>query len=85
MPDRFHAWFDESSGYALHRTAKRRFSLTHCCEQVPQDSGKQLLFPDSGGRMEWFPLYRCSNCKRWFVKQGEFFCPVDNLLKYQIR
>ena len=84
MPEKFQSWFDKNSGYALHKTAKRKFSVDLCCEKEPETTGKNILFPGFSGRMEPFDLYRFSICKRYYVKQGAHYCLVDNLLKYQI-
>lgn len=84
MPDKFQSWFDENSGYALHKTAKRKFSVKLCCEKEPEAMGKKILFPGFSGRMERFDLYHCSICQKYYVKQGAYYCFVDNLLKYQI-
>lgn len=83
MPDKFQKWFDENSGYALHHTEKRAFSHTACCGELPKNTGKRILFPMKG-RMEEKELYRCSHCGLHFVRQGDGFCPIENLLKYPL-
>ena len=85
MNNNFSKWFDENSGYALHRTAMRKFSHETCCGQIPAESGKSILFPDpETGKMEAFPLYRCTSCSKHFVRWKDRFCVIDNLLKYKI-
>ena len=83
MPQKFEAWFDENSGYALHHTAKRSFSHAACCGEAPQSTGKRILFPGKG-RMEEMDLYRCSHCGRHYVRQGNHYCFIENLLKYPV-
>lgn len=85
MKDNFSKWFDENSGYALHRTAMRKFSTKSCCGQIPEESGKSILFPNpETGKMESFPLYRCAVCGKHFVRWNSAFCIIDNLLKFKI-
>jgi len=85
MSNNFSKWFDENSGYALHRTALRKFSIKNCCGSVPVESGKSILFPDpETGKMEPFQLYHCASCGKIFIRRKEGFCLIDNLLKYKI-
>ncbi len=85
MNEKFSRWFEENSGYALHKTAKRKFSTKLCCGEVPAETGKKALFshPESG-RMEPMELCRCHRCKKHFIRWDEHFCPVENLLRLQI-
>ncbi len=85
MNNNFSKWFDENSGYALHRTALRKFSIQNCCGAVPVESGKSILFPNpETGKMEPFLLYRCKACGKHYIRRKEGFCLIDNLLKYKI-
>lgn len=83
MPDRFQKWFDENSGYALHHTPKRAFTVKLCCGELPQNTGKWILFP-AKGRMEKKELYRCVHCGMHYVRQENSFCRIENLLKFQL-
>jgi len=81
----FAQWFDQNSGYALHRPARRDFGKKSCCGAAPQPTGKRILFPHpEKGSLEPFDLYRCATCGAFYVQWGEGFCPVDNLLKYRL-
>lgn len=85
MKDNFSKWFDENSGYALHRPALRKFSTKLCCRAVPVEKGRSILFPNpQTGKMEPFALYYCSSCGKHYVRWKEGYCLIENLLKYQI-
>ena len=85
MDEKFSRWFDKNSGYALHKTPKRSFSVSVCCGEVPAETGKKALFshPESGV-MEPMPLCRCAHCGRHFIRWQQRFCPVENMLKLKI-
>lgn len=85
MNEKFSRWFDENSGYALHKTPKRKFSTGLCCGETPKETGKMALFPHpDSGKMEPMPLCRCEICGKHFILWNDGFCPVENLLKLQI-
>ena len=85
MDEKFSRWFLENSGYALHKTPKRKFSTIVCCGEIPAETGKRVLFahPESGS-MEPMDLCRCKHCGKHFIRWNDSFCPVENLLKLQI-
>lgn len=82
---KFAQWFDENSGYALHRPKKRQFSQKDCCGKPPEQTERRILFPDPvSGRMEPFLLYQCRNCGKLYVTWQGGFAEIENLMKYQI-
>ncbi len=83
MPDKFQKWFNENSGYTLHSTARRAYRQKDCCGEMPQNTGKKILFQEQG-RMTEKELYRCVCCGAHYVRQGESFCLIENLLKYPL-
>ena len=81
----FNSWFNENSGYDLHRPSRRRFTVKTCCGKAPLPTAGKILYPHpETGRMEPFVLYQCPSCKSFFVKWGECFGKIDYLMKYQI-
>lgn len=81
----FSAWFEENSGYALHRSNARNFSVTTCCGEQPVSTGQSILYPHpQKGGMEPFALYRCPKCKAFYVQWENKYARINQLMKYQL-
>lgn len=81
----FKDWFDKNSGYSLHRTPMRKFSIKNCCGFIPENSGFLISFPNPmNAQMQDFILYKCKICGKFFVEFGGSFAEIDNLMKFKI-
>lgn len=78
----FSQWFQENSGYSLHRVQRRHFSKTDCCGKQPQPTGRQILFQNpQTGEEQPFQLCRCSYCGAYYVGWQGRWCKIENLLR----
>lgn len=77
--DRFIGWFDENSGYTLHR--HRGGFLNDCCKTNLHSDNRQIFLP---GEREPFPLFCCGVCGSYYAQSPRGFFAVGNLLKYKV-
>ena len=80
---RFSDWFEQESGYALHRLRGKRL-LKDCCgaQPLPLDKGIQEYLPGKGEMV--FPLYQCALCGRYLIPMENGWYKIENLLKYRV-
>lgn len=79
----FSNWFQQSSGYALHRL--RAKPLPSCCEGCVAPDGRYILLPSPDEeQLEKRPVCACKRCGRLYVSLPDGYAPIDNLLRYHV-
>ncbi|MEM1485421.1 hypothetical protein V6615_11170 [Oscillospiraceae bacterium PP1C4] len=82
MGKEFSRWFDDNSGYALHKPRKR--SLPDCCAQSLEETERVIYLPVPQNKEPLrCRLFVCARCKRMYAKVAQDFVEIDNLLKYR--
>lgn len=77
-------WLGENSPYRYHKSKRSQFAKTDCCGQQPRQDGSRILHhnPETDC-MDWFSLYRCPACGRYYIGLDDKWKWIENPLQYE--
>lgn len=79
-------WLQENSPYRYHKSKRSQFCKTDCCGKQPEADGSEILHHDpETDTMQWFLLYRCSVCGRYYITFRKKWKEIENPMRYERR